>query len=802
MLDLRFLARRKALTAIAVLTMALALGANTAALSVLKAFLLSSLAVPESDRVVLVAPERTLPGRGSVVFSDAYPNYELLRQTQRAFADVAVFVQLQASWDDRGEARPLNATRASASFFSTMRVPPARGRAFTAGEEGPSPAPVVLISHGLWTSSFAADPSVVGRAISINGAPHTVIGVMPEGFTQPTPTDIWLPFDIPAPQRALISGGRQLTIYGRLADGTSFEAARADIDRFTRRAIEASPADNKDYRYSIKTLRDALLGGADSSALFVQAGAATLLGLAILNLASLLVAWGFERKQEMALRRALGAGGGRVVRLLLQQSVAIVAAGAAVGVLLAYVALRTLQQFDLGPTVTVLVGQARLDGSVLAVTAGIAVISGLVAGALPAWFSRGEGLADALRASSRSATLSPAALRWQKGMVVGQAALSAAILAASALITMSFWRLSQVSSGFSPASRVVARVVLPDATYGTHLQRAAFGRALAANLSAEPELTAAGFTTTLPVGDILFGSRFFVELPDGSRDREPTLFHIRRVSPGYVATMGIPLLRGRTFTAQDDTGAVAVAMVSRALTDRLWPNEDAVGKRLLRAGPGNQPPTPLTVVGVVGNTMDAGFNAPPGEAVYLPYTQASSPRVSIVARGRGSDAATVAAIRRALRKSDPVIAASSVSTLDALVLQANALPRLRTLVLVVFAVAAVGIVALGSYGVMSQLVSNRERELAVRLVFGAQPAQLGASVIAQVAKLTVPGVALGLGAIWWASGLLAAFVFGVEPRSAAVLAGAGGALLLLAVLAALPPALRAMRVDIRRGISG
>jgi len=802
MLDLRFLARRKALTAVAIITMALALGANTAALSVLKAFLLSSLAVPEPERLVLIAPERNMPGRGSVVFSEAFPNYELLRQTQRAFADVTVFLQAQASWDDDGEARSLNATRASASFFSTMRVQPARGRAFTASEEGPSPAPVVVISHGLWTSAFGEDASIIGQAISINGAPHTVIGVMPAGFAQPTPTDIWLPFDIPAAQRALISGGRQLTVYGRLKDGTTFEAAQAEAKQFTQRAIEAAPADNKDYRYNVQTLRQVLLQGADRSALFVQAGAATLLGLAILNLASLLVAWGFERKQEMALRRALGAGGGQVVRLLLEQSLTITAAGAVLAVLLAYVALRTLQQFDLGPTVSVLVAKAQIDASVLAVTAAITVVCGVIAGALPAWFSRGEGFSNALRASSRSATLSPVALRWQKAMVVGQAALSAAILASATLIGMSFWRLSQVPSGFSPDGRIVARIVLPDATYATHLQRAAFGRALAENLANETEFTAAGFTTTLPVGDNVWGGRFFVELPDGSRDKEPTLFHIRRVSPSYIEAMGIPLLRGRMLTAQDDTGAVAVALVSRALAARLWPDEDAIGKRLIRAGTGNQPPTPVTVVGVVGSTMDAGYSAPAGEAVYVPYTQLSSQRISIVARGRGTDAATIAAIRRALEKTDPVIAASNVATLDALVLQANALPRLRTLVLVVFSIVAVGIVALGSYGVMSQLVSSRERELAVRLVFGAQPTQLGGSVIAQVAKLTVPGVLIGLAVVWLSSGLLATFVFGVETRSTVILASAGGALLLLAVIATLPPALRAMRVDIRRGISG
>jgi predicted permease len=799
---LRFLARRKALSAIAVLTMALALGANTAVLSVLNAFLLSGLAVPESDRVVQIAPERDLPGRGSVVFSEAYPNYELLRKTQHAFADVTVFLQIQASWDDHGEARPLNATRATASFFSTLRVQPARGRAFTAAEEGPSPAPVVILSHGLWTSAFGADPAVIGRAISINGTPHTVIGVMPNGFAQPVPSDVWLPFDIPGIQRTAITGARQLTVYGRIADGASFETARADVKRFAARAIEASPADNKDYRYDIKTLRDVLLAGADSSALFVQAGAATLLMLAILNLASVLVAWGFERKQEMALRRALGAGGGQVVRLLLQQSVTIVAAGAVLGVVLASVALRTLQQFDLGPTVSVLVGKAHLDAGVLAATAAIAVISGLVAGALPAWFSRGPGLADALQASSRSSTLSPVALRWQKAMVVAQAALSAAILAASVLIVMSFWRLSEIPDGFVSQGRVVARVVLPDAAYAKHPARAAFARALDEHLASEPDIASAGFTTTLPVGDQVWGGRFFIELPDGSTSPEPALFHIRRVSPGYLQTMGVPLLRGRGLTAQDDTGSVPVAVVSRALAARLWPNEDAVGQRLLRVVAGSSTPTPITVVGVAGNTMDGGYSSPAGETVYVPYSQASAVRLSIVAKGRGNAGATVAAMRRALKATDPVIAASDVSTLDALVLQANALPRLRTLVLMVFSVVAVGIVSLGSYGVMSQLVSNRERELAVRLVFGARPNQLGASVLVQVAWLTIPGVALGLAAVWSASGLLDAFVFGVQARSPLVLASAGAALLLLAVIATLPPALRAMRVDIRRGIAG
>jgi predicted permease len=800
MLDFRFLARRKTLAAIAVFTMALAIGATTAALSVLEAFLLSSLGVPNADRVVVVQPERTMPGRGTVQFSDAYPNFLLLRQVQHSFSDVAVLLQMSASWDDHGEARQLAAARATASFMPTFGVHPTLGRAFTEKEEGPSPALVVVISHGLWTSAFGSDPKIIGKTLSLNGAPHTVIGVMPRGFSQPTPTDIWLPFDIPPTQRTSISGARQLSIYAHLATGTSLEAARRDMAAFSTRAIEASPADNKDYRYNVTTLRDNLLNGAASSAFFVLAGAAGLLLLAVLNLASLLLAWGFERRQEFAVRIALGAGARQVARLMLQQSLIIVAAGAVAGIGLSYVALYFLRSFDLGPTVTPFVVSAHLDLGVLAITVVVAMAAGLVAGAMPIWFTRDTQIGDTLRSSSRSTTLSRGAMAWQKAMVLGQAALSVVILVASLLIGVSFWHLSEVPGGFEARNRVVARVVLPDATYNTAPARAAFGRALAENLAAQPELASSGFTTTLPVGDGTAGSRFFIEMPDHSLSADPVLFHIRRVSPGYLSAMRIPLLRGRAFTSADDSAAVPVAIVSRALADRLWPNEDAVGNHLHRGGAGNAKPTLVTVVGVVGNTMDAGYGAPAGESVYVPYAQTSSLRLSIVVEGRGTSAQTVAAIRRALKAADPVVAAGNVATLDALVLQANALPRLRTLVLLVFAIVAVGIVSLGSYGVMSQLVSTREREFAVRLVFGAQPDALGRMVLLQVARITLPGIAVGLAAMWLASGALESFVFGIRPASVAVLAVAGVMLLALSVLASLPCAIRAMRVDIRRGI--
>jgi putative ABC transport system permease protein len=799
MSDLRFLARRKALTGIAVLTMGLAIGATAASLSVLKTFLFESLAVPEVDRLVLVQPVRDLPGRGAVKFNDAYPNYQLLREAQRSFVELAVVLQAAASWDDKGETRQLAAARASASFGPTFRTRPLLGRWFAAAEEGPSPAPVVVLSHHTWQTALGANPGIVGTSLLLNGAPHTVIGVMPPGFDQPTPTDIWLPFDIPAGWRNRITGARQLVIFARLADGVTFDAAQRDMQAFTARALEVAAADNKDFRWGITTLRDNVLNGADATAFFVLAGAAGLILLAVLNLSSLLIAWGFERQREFAVRMALGAGSRQVIRLVLRQSLVVAALAGVAGIALSGVGLWVLQGFDLGPMLSPLLHKARIDGLVLAVTLLITVISGSVAGMLPSWFSRGAQVGDTLRATSRSSTMSRSAMAWQKATVLGQTALSVVILFAAGLIALSFWRLAEIPDGFVSANRVVARVVLPDSKYATQLQQMAFGRALHEHMAAEPGLVSGGFTTALPVSDIRRGQRFSVEQREGTAPAEPMLLHARRISPSYLATMGIPLLRGRAFTAQDDTASLQVAIVSRALAERLWPDREALGERLERVASSGLPAVQMTVVGVVGNAMDGGYDATPGETVYMPYFQLAQDRFTIVAEGRGNTAETMAAIRNAVRKTDPVVAAGNVATLEALVLQANALPRLRAVILIVFALAALGIVALGAYGVMSQLVSARQREFALRLVFGARPAQLGRIVLVQSARITVPGIAAGLVAAWLLSGALRSFVFGVDAASAPVFTTTGAVLLLLTAVATIPSAVRAMRVDVRGG---
>lgn len=796
--SLRFLARRKAVATVAILTMAGALGVNTAALAVVRAFLFSSMGVPEPDRVVNIAPIRELPGRGDVVFFDAYLNYLLIRDGQRSFSDVAATRQMLVSWSQGTDVRSLQSTRVTASFFSTMRVAPILGRAITVGEEGPSPAPVILISHALWNSAFAADRGIVGKVITIDGAPTTIIGVMPEGFSHPAPTDVWTPFDLPAAQRAAISGARWIGIFARIADGVPRETAIAEVAGFTRRHHEASPADNKDYRYRMDTLREQLLAGADSTIVLIQAAAASLLILAILNLVSLLVAWGFERNQEMSIRLALGGGQAQVLRLLLAQSVLIVGAGFVVGTVLAQLLLALARQLDLGPQLGYFVSQATVDVRVLLISMGIAGALAMVAGFLPAAVNRRRVLSDALRTTNRSATHSAGALRLQRSMVVLQASLSVVVLAAATIVSVSFRNLSSVPDGFDARNRLVGRVLLPDESYGTHGRRVAFASALQDALGREPAIARHALTSTLPVGDIRRGTRFFVPDQNGAITGEPALFHFRRISPEYPAVMGMTLLRGRHFTARDDSAAPRVVIVSRALAQRYWPNEDPIGKRVVQATAAGTPqPMPFEVIGVLSDMMDGGYQATPGETVYLPYLQSSGPQLSIVVVAKGGTADAFTAIRHAVNSADPKLSVSGTATLGSLVSAANALPQLRAALLMVFAIAAVLIAGLGCYGVMRQLVANRERELALRLVFGAGPRDLAREVLLQVAKLTVPGVVVGLVGAWMSANLLRTFVFGIDPRSGIVLAVVSVGVLLLATLAAAPSVMRAMRLDPR-----
>ncbi len=798
---LRFFARRRAAFGVIVLTMALALGANTAVFSVLKSFVFANLAVPESDRVVIVWTTKDLPGRGTVNFSDAYPNFKLLRDTTRSYESIATSFLSDVNWQQQDDTRRLQGLRVTAGFFDVMRTRPALGRFFTAQDEGPNAAPIAVIAHALWRSAFGGAPDVIGRTVRFNGVPHTIVGVTAPGFSQSPGTDVWLPFDLPPSQWTAIVGGRQLVTYARLAPGVTGTMANQELKAFTPRAIEMDAA-NKDWGWTTQPLRAVLLSGADNALVFVQVGAAVLLILAISNLASLLMAWAAERQRETAVRLALGASGWRLMRQFLVQSVTLVTIGGGLGVLLAAFALPALERLNPNPALSGFLTNLTLDRSTLAFAAALVLGTGLLAGLLPAWQSRAVSFNEALRSESRGASLSRGALRWQQAMVVLQATVSVLILVGAALAAVGFQKFGRVPLGFQTEGRAAMQFQFPEPAYATHEKRAQLVRALQHALDREPALLHHAVGTTIPVGDTQWGGGFSPQLGTGEFTSDPAVFHFRRSTPGYHATLGVPLLAGRLLDDRDSADKPSVAVVSHALADKYWPNESALGRKLKRASTVGGLPPLVEIVGVVGNVYDAGAGAPAGETVYVPWEQQSMRRGWIVLHGRGSIGDTIAAGKRALRATEPGIAAYNVNALDTLAWRANALPRLQVTLLGVFAIVAIGITALGSYGVMSQLVANRQKEMAIRAALGASQGGVLRLILWQNARLAGAGTALGLGAAWFGARALQAKLTGFDASPVWPYLVVALTVLALTQLASFIPARRAARLDVPVVLSG
>lgn len=783
---------------LSIVILAVTIAATTVAAAVVRAAVLAGLGVPDNSRLLNIEPLRDLPGRGPVVFFETWPNYLRLRDARpEAFANVTCVQQSVIGWDDRGEMRPLQAARVTASFFDTAGVLPQFGQPFGATDDSPTPAPAVVISHRIWTEAFAADRDAIGRAIRLGGVLHTVVGVMPASFTVPVAVDVWLPLGTPTVQPS----ARIFSVYARLRGDASLERANAIMADFTRRTIADDSVVNRDFRYRARPLVDALVDTAGPAIWLVQAGALLLFVLAVSNVWSLFVSWAVERRHETAVRRALGASGRHLIWLYVRRSLGLAIPAAVLGAIAAAAVLPLVRSLQPNPQLGPLLASARLDPWTLATAVGLAVIAALAIGLVPGWYACRQDAAAGLNAASRGASLSRSAARFQRGVVFVQASLAVVVLFAAVVSGVSFWKLASVPDGFDAADRVIVRLVMPDSLYPTHDKRALFATRLREAVAEEPEAATFAFTTTLPVGDLRWGGRFFPEPPGGEVARDALTLHFRRISPGYFAAIGIPLRNGRDFDGRDHSTSPLVAIVSRAAADRLWPGADPVGKRLRRYNvPADAPP--LEIVGVTGDTVDGGYNAPPGETVYVPFSQSSVGQMSMVIRPRTDAATAVAGIRRAVKKVDPALAVSGIAPLDAIVSDARVIPRLQMILLTLFGAIAISLTALGSYGVMTQMVASRQREFAVRLAVGATPRRLGGMVLGQNARLAFAGIIVGLVAAWQIGRLLEPIVFGISASSPMALAAVAIITLLVTLAATMAPAARAAAADVTRGLRG
>lgn len=797
---LRFFLRRKMSALAAVATLGLALGANTAVFTVLNAFLFSSLGVPDAARVHQIASVRELPGRGAVEFYNAWPACELLSRESRAFAAVGAVQFGDFVWErgDDGEPRRLLGARATASAFDVWRAQPVLGRVLRAEEEGATAARVVVISHRLWQSSFGGRADVLGATMRLSGVPHEIVGVLPAQFSLPPDTDVWLPQEISADLRARGHGAKLFAVYARLAQGTSAAAAQDELRRLSAQLVEMD-AINREWSLRSRPLRDVLLEGADRTVLLIQAGAVVLLLLAAANVAALQLAWAAERQTETAVRLAIGAPVLRLVRQFLTQSLLLAATGGVLGLLLAVWSLPLWQRLNPSPDLAFLLANTRLDFSALLFSSTLVLFSGLLAGLLPAWQTYRANLADALKSGARHGSASRSNLRSQQAMSQVQMAFAVLALTCAVLVGWSFHRLQSLSLGIPTEQRAVFRLQLPAATYPTGAERARFAGRLLEELQRRPEIRAAGLTTTLPVDDVRQRTGFAMEDAKGVFTEEAVPLHTRGISAGYLAALGVPLRAGRALEPRDlAPAAERVALVSETIARKYWPGASPLGRRVRRVSGGNT--EFFQIVGVVQDIQDAGVAGPPGETIYLPLQFTPNRKFSVLIHGE-SVAAALAAGRVATKAADQTLAVFATASLDELAARANALPRLQSLLLGLFAAVATGITALGAYGIAAQLAAARGREYAVRLALGAQPRQLLRATLERHLRLGLAGALAGAALALLVGQALGRTLYGVSDAWW-IYPAVAFAVLGLQQIVCLIPAWRAMRVDVPRTLAG
>jgi predicted permease len=798
----RLLTRSPAFTVVAVLILALGIGANTSIFSVVSAVLLRPLPFEEPDQLVLLWEQTSSPGlAGHSTVAPA--NYVDWKERSRSFDDLALYNGLQEyNLTGGGEPERVGAISATANLFSVLRLTPILGRTFSTDDEGSGTTPVVVLSRTLWVRRFGADPDLIGRDIVLDGVKHTVIGVVPPAFNYPSKkAELYVPASF-TPEQLAQRNNHSFWVVGRLKPGVALAAAQAEMSSIAKELEKDYPASNTNLDVAVSPLRaelasgSALLGESDvRDTLFVLLGAvAAVLLITCTNMANLLLVRGTARRKELAVRQALGANRVRVLRQLLTESAVLAGLGLVVGVALSAASLGYLARLIPGtlPNGTVPV----LDWRVLGFTGAITLVTVLLFGVGPAFAAARVDFAAAVtRGIGRSA--GPRGALARNALVGGEIALTVVLLAAAGLLLRSYARLLDVDPGFRPDHLLIAETAWSPSKYGDAASRKAFYADVLERTRALPGVASAGYVTNPPLM-FLGGRAFFVaegQPPPAPGDVGRNIASVRAVSAGYLETLGVPLIRGRNLDGRDSAEAPLTAVVNEAMARMRWPGEDPVGRRF-RFGPPNAPW--MTIVGVVGDVKQMGLDTAPFPEFYTPVEQTSPesflwPRYLVV-RTKDDPLSLAAAVRQAVRDVDadqPVGIRSMSDVLDAAV--AN---RSMQLTLVgAFAALALLLASIGLYGVLSYTVARRTSEIGLRMALGAPRGSVVGAVVRNALLTAVIGLAVGLAGSLALSRLLASSLFGVRPTDPATLAAVSAAVLLVTLLASYVPARRAADVD-------
>jgi putative ABC transport system permease protein len=790
----RMLARKPGFTVVAVLTLGVGVGANTALFSMVDTVLLRPLPYADADRVVTLW--NSIPRYAVKSFPLSPPEADYYRRENPAFERLEAYTPRNVNLTGRGEPVRVEAVEVTPGFFSLLGIEAAHGRTFNPAEGEPVSQRVVLLSDGLWCRSFAASPDVVGQDVDIDGVAYTVAGILPRGFDFPSQVDLWLPMVVPPNLHGADGLGRQaLRTLARLRPGLSPAQAQQMTDAAARRFYRLYPQfyeDDSSWKVTLVPLHQRLTGHLRLPLFLLLGSVGMVLLIASANVANLLLARATAREKEMAVRVALGAGRMRVVRQLLTESVLLALLGGTAGVLLAMWSLDLL--LSLVPADLPRLIEVGVDGRVLGFALGVTVLVGVLFGLAPAFQVSRLNLQEGLRAGWSTGGAAPS--RTRNVLVTAEVALAVVLSVGAGLLARSFVRLLQVDPGFTTEKVLTLRVAPPRSRYAQTGELARFYREVGQRIGALPGVVRVGGVSSLPLTPHDSRAAFDVE-GEAAPGSDLTDVHYRLVSGDYFRALGIPLLRGRSFSeAEDgDENAPLVAVVNHSLARYLWPNQDPLGRRISFAG--STGPW-YTVVGVVGDVKHLGLDADSFIEVFLPFAQAgvfSARAATLVVRTRGEPAALVPAIRSQVAAVDPQQALYEVLAIEQVIAVSLARPRFHLLLLGAFALLAVFLSGVGIYGVISYSVSQRTHEMGIRLALGAQPGDIFRQVVGRGMRPVLLGLGLGVVASAVLTRLLAGMLFGIEPGDPATFAGVAALLALVALGACYLPARRATRVD-------
>ena len=785
----RMLAKQPGFTLVAVITLALGIGANTAIFSVVYSLLLRPLPYPAAERLVVLATTSTeLDFRAGV----SYPDFLDWRERTHSLDDTACFLNTNFNLTGVDPAVAVPGRRTTWNFFQILGVKPQLGRLFAAADDQAEAVPTAVISDGLWREKFGGDNAIIGRTIALDGNPFTVIGVLPPRFELLRRAEIFVPLGLWfTPQDNLFKRANQFPLYvlGRLKDGVTLAQARADLSAVAAQLEREYPETNRGRRAAADKLADLLVKDVRPVLLVLLGAVGCVLLIACLNVANLMLVRAAGREHELTVRLALGARRGRIIQQLLTESIMMAALGGLAGLLLGGWGINSLTK--LVPPTLVQLDQVRLNLPVLLFALAITVLTGLLVGLLPALHAARTDLNISLKEGGRSIARSGWE-RARKGLLVAEVSLAMVLLVGAGLMLRTLQQLTRVNPGFNTENLLTMRFALPGRIYNLE-RRLAFFRECRTRLEGLPGVRSASFVMSLPIEGSNWNSPFMVaDKPLPPPGAFPNAA-FTPVSANYFSTMGIPLRAGRTFSETEMSDTPAVTVINESLANRLWPGENAIGKRLRQGGADSQAVW-REVIGVVGDVKLYGLELDAPMQIYLPLALRNSPTVGLVVRTDGEPLALAGSVSQTIRSLDKDLPLRTRS-MDELLGNEMARQRLTLTLLAILAVLALLLAGIGIYGVMSYAVTERRRELGIRLALGAAARDVLLLVLLQGMKVVLPGLGLGLAAAFAATRWLQGLLYGVAPTDTLTFASVTVLLSAVALVACWLPAHKATQLD-------